>query len=159
MEMIKLKNKDKLFTHFSFSCYRYAPESFKLSFKGKNVQLSHEEISSMGSALICGGKQELLKLIKQWVRNKSGFRKLVSKRYLAIVSKDELNYYFVRIPVNRYDITEKLYSFKALKSSINENKIRITVTTSELDGLYKPTNIRKDQQNIQLSNKVKFVLG
>ena len=72
--------KDQFYNNFTYSCYKYAPESFLLFYQGKKVKLDRYAAADFGDCLICKGKQELLKLLKRWIRSKSNLSQKINNK-------------------------------------------------------------------------------
>ena len=52
------------------SCYRYAPEQFNASYKGKHIELSFDEISTCGNLMLCKGSKYAEDEIKRILRSR-----------------------------------------------------------------------------------------
>jgi hypothetical protein len=154
---MKTNNKNRFFRDFSFSVYRYSPESFKLFYKGKEVKLSDDERFNMGYAAITAGKAEVLKHIKRWTRKKSTFAKHEHMPILAILSDDNSEYYHIGVRVNRYNITDKLSVYKWIKEAFNAGRFSTKTTTAKLDANYKPYDVREVQQEKKLGKRIVFI--
>jgi len=154
---MKTNNKNRFFRDFSFSVYRYSPESFRLYYKGKEVKLSDDERFNMGYAAITKGKQEVLKHIKRWTRKKSTLAKREYMPILAILSDDNSEYYHIGVRVNRYNMMEKLSVYQWIKEAFNDGRFAIKTTTAKLDANFKPYDVQEDQHEKKLGKRIVFI--
>lgn len=150
-------NKNRFFRDFSFSVYRYYPESFKLFYKEREIKLSDDERYNMGYAAITKGKQEVLKHIKRWTRKKSTLAKREHMPILAILSDDNSEYYHIGVRVNRYNIQEKLSAYQWIKEAFNAGRFATKTITAMLDANYKPYNVQEVQQEKRLGKRIIFI--
>lgn len=151
------KNKNKLYNNFSFTVNRYAPESFQLYFNGQLIKLSDQTRSKMGYAALTEGKLALLKLIKQWVRRNSNMTINPKKHILAILSHDKKEFYYISVPVDRYDIKSKLYVYQAIKEAFNAGRFSTKTQTAKLDANFKPYDVKEETYNQRLGNRIVFI--
>jgi len=154
---MKTNNKNRFFRDFSFSVYRHSPESFRLYFQEKEINLSDEFRHDMGYAAITAGKAEVLKLIKRWTRQHSTLTKHEHMPILAIVSDDNSEYYHISVRVNRYNIQEKLSVYQWIKEAFNDGRFAIKTTTAKFEANYKPYDINEVQQEKRLGKRIVFI--
>lgn len=150
--------KKSLYNYFGFSCYRYAPESFHLTFQGKIIDLDDETRRNMGYVLLTQGQEKLLTEIKKWTRRNSNLREKPSKRIFALACKNG-HYIHIGQYVNRFDIQETLWAYKNLKETLEHNHYQspITVTKATLDGNFNAINHETITEKIELANRTVFV--
>ena len=157
--------KKSLYNYFTYSIYRYAPESFKLFFKGKEVNLSSyaKDKYNFGNIAITKGKLELMKIIKQYVRDLtvlSNNRSIIKN--LAIRTNDgsyiKLSHPYGYGKVNIYNISDKLEVYKDLKKAYNNNNSNITMTTGHMDQYGKMSKgVEKEIQKPELLRRICYV--
>ena len=155
--------KKSIYDHFNYSVYKYAPESFKLLFRGKTVELPNDIKDKLGYLAITD-KKSLLKALKQFIRNESIFSQKINSKYLAIRTNESKNSY-IKISnaygygkVNRYSIDEKLMVYKELKEAYNKNNFNIEVTagTMQKDGKMSK-GIKQEISKPELLKRILFV--
>jgi hypothetical protein len=154
---MKVKNKNRIFKYFTFSVYKYAPESFQLYFNNKLVKLSEDERYNMGYAAITKRKDEVQKLIKKWVRQKSNLSQEQIKPIMAIASDDNKEYYRINCVVNRYDINEKLRIYKLIKEAFNAGRFNTKITSAKLDANFNPYDVKEVKQEKKLGKRIVFI--
>ncbi len=132
--------KKSLYNYFTYSVYKYAPESFKLFFKGKQVKLSSYAIDkyNFGYIAITEGKTGVLKAIKQYIRKETSLsdnRNTIKN--LAIRTNDgsyiKLSHPYGYGKVNIYNVSDKLEVYKDLKKAYKDNNSNISMTTGHMD--------------------------
>lgn len=153
--------KKSLYHYFSYNMYRYAPESFNLAFKGKRVDVSpySRDKYNFGYILATKGKEELKKVLKQYVRRETIFKQEVDSFRLAIMLKTGKQYITINYPVRQYDIQGKLRCYKMLKESLAESNYRspVTVTTTELDGAGNIIRTEDKTRTLELSKRIRLI--
>ncbi len=144
--------KKSIYHYFGFNMYRYAPESFNLTFRGKliNVSERNKQKYNFGYILATKGNDELIKVIKKYIRNETIFNKKTDLFHLCISVKNSSRYLTVNYPVPQYNIQEKLKCFKMIRKAQNPIKI----TTAELDGAGNVINKKDGDDDIVLGNRV-----
>ena len=149
--------KDQFYNNFTYSCYKYAPESFLLFYQGKKVKLDRYAAADFGNCLICKGKQELLKLLKRWIRSESNLsQKINNKKILAIQTADN-GYVYIKNPyglgiVDIYDPAEKLKIYKLIKQSGGDTGIIKQEGVQDKTGSFQQT--QKTKVKSMLINKI-----
>lgn len=142
-----MKKVDKT---INYSCYRYAPEMFKLSILGKQCKVHNP--SEYGYKLITGKQEELTADIKRFIRKNTSLRKTC--RYTLAVYVTEKDFVFIReLPlINPYDIKEKLQVYQQIIESIKSNPIVTKGTMVEYGKFSKG-----DIEYYQPLNRVKLI--
>ncbi len=152
--------KKSLYNYFSFSVYKYAPESFRLFFNSKEVILSdYNQKSNFGYIAITKGKEELLKAIKKWVRNETRFSKKQRNLLQAIPITNSSDYVHIRYFVNPNDIISRLQGYKFLKEALEMSQYKnpITIKIAQLNADYKINKVTEETETLQLSNRIKYI--
>ena len=153
--------KKSLYHYFSYDMYRHAPESFNLTFKGKRVDVSpySRDKYRFGYILATKGKEELMKVVKQYIRRETIFKQEVDSFRLAIMLKTGKQYITINYPVRQYDIQEKLRCYKMLKESLAETNYKspVTVMTAELDGAGNVIRTEDRTEIMELSKRIRLI--
>lgn len=150
----------KLENCISYSCYRYAPESFQLCIQGNRIHLDYNTAQNFGCTLLTAGQAELLKAIKQFIRTKTIVRNKEESLLFTIPLQDSDEYIHCNLYVKQYgNIKEHLEIYKDLKRSLEATNYKspITVTTAELDGNFKAKNVTEQENKIRLSNRIRLL--
>lgn len=114
--------KKSFFDKVSYSCYKYAPESFKLSVCGKEIiGVPQHILSDFGNTLITNGQKEVMKKIKKYFRKNSIIANKTSSELLCARTGGKNILYLTYWRINKYDIDEKLRYFKALKEAVKQD--------------------------------------
>ena len=156
--------KKSLYDYFTFSLYRYAPESFKLYFKGYEVPLTTDQRTTLACSYL-KGKKESLKELKKIIRKTSTFASAKGiYKTLAIRTNEGQNTY-IKISnswgygrVNIFDIFQKLQVFKDIKKAYNTNSFNVQVTSGKMNSYGKMD--KGETQEIQkplLLNRIIYV--
>lgn len=134
-----------------------APEQARI-FLGKTdiTPKNYDTARSIGYALYTDiNKAEIL--IKRFIRQKTNISKKIEKKFLAIKTSDGGNIHLQHSKVNRFDIHEKLSDYKLLKKAYNESCGHIETTSCQLDGKYKPIDVKKKSYRPELLKKITFI--
>lgn len=104
----------KIDNYIKVSCYRYAPETFTASVYGKELQLSIDEKSTLGMALICKGKKACIDEIKKIIRKRQKSSQYVTIGFFDL-NEEKVFHYTNDLIARRNDMSEKLSIYKAFK--------------------------------------------
>lgn len=156
--------KKSIYDYFTYSIYKYAPESFRLFFKDKEIYLNHEQKGTLSQAFY-KGKKESLQELKKVVRKNSTFANNTNVfKTLAIRTNEGENTY-IKISngfgygrVNIFDIGQKLMVFKDIKKAYNNNNFNVKVTTGKMN-IYGKMDVGEEQeiQKPMLLNRIIYV--
>ena len=152
--------------HYSISGYRWAPESFRAA-KGligqpaKNIPLTNEQRHEVGLLSLTKGPDVAIGYVKHIERARERQRrKIITYGFLSKESPGQFVYcpqlYF------RADapIGERLRIFKEIRAGLCENDGRVVTSTEcELDGEYRPTNVRENTVTADFSRPLRIPMG
>ena len=152
--------------HYSISGYRWAPESFRAA-KGligqpaKNIPLTNEQRHEVGLLSLTKGPDVAIGYVKHIERARERQRrKIITYGFLSKESPGQFVYcpqlYF------RADapIGERLRIFKEIRAGLCENDGRVVTSTEcELDGEYRPTNVRENTVTADFSRPLTIPMG
>ena len=152
--------------HYAVSGCRWAPESFRASkwldgHPRKNIPLTLEERCEVGRLFLAKGFQEAKAYIKHVERAKEHSRKKVLTYGFFT---NELSREFIYCPQIYFyagaSIGERLWVFKRIRAVIAEAGGRVTVSTEcELDGAYRPMNIKENAVTANFSRPLCITMG
>ena len=136
---------------FSWKCYKYAPESFKLYFQGEEVNLKRKFKNKLGKLATEEKTKEIENEIKRWIRNESIFSPKTNKKKIAIISEGRPYSFVCSNRYNQYNIEEKLEQYKALKQHLAENNWKLPkVEKAKLNGKYEIDEEKTEYETIHL---------
>lgn len=161
------QNKKSFWDYIAVSCYKYAPESFRayavLSFSNGNknvpeytkINLTSEETSKCGYAFACGGRKQALAELKKIIRQKIN----ASKQYATIgffsIDNPKQYYFTQHYTANKQRVSDMLHAYKAFKQYMLDIDCKIEAyTVATLDGHYKPENVEKKYDRIDINRPV-----
>jgi hypothetical protein len=135
-EQIMSKLSQFIDENISYSVYRYAPESFHVSFCHKPLPLTNQELHELGYISITKGETALLAELKRIIRKQ--YKKHCDKTItIGFMDKDSKKdyHYTKQLYSNFYNLQETLYNFKAFKQFILSNNCKLKYSDkAELDG-------------------------
>lgn len=152
--------------HYAITGYRWAPESFHVS-KGltrdsmRDVPLTDEERREVGLLYITKGFDAAAGYVKHVERTHIRQRKsLMTYGFLTKEAPGRFAYcpqlYF------RADaaMDERLYMFKKIRSVLEETNGRVVTSTEcDLDGEYRPVNIKENAVTADFSRPLRIHMG
>ena len=152
--------------HYAISGYRWAPESFRASkwldgHPRKNIPLTLEERCEVGRLFLTKGFQEAKAYIKHIERAREHSRKRV---FTYGFFTNELSNGYMYCPRIYFhagaSIDERLCVFKRIRAVIDEAGGRVVVSTEcELDGAYRPMNIKENTVTANFSRPLCITIG
>lgn len=99
---------------YKFSMYKYAPESFRASINGKQIQLTTQEASTIGQVLLAKGTEACIAELKRFVRKSRNQRRQVTIGFFKANGSRE--YMFTRdLMAYDDDLQDKLRIYKEWK--------------------------------------------
>ena len=146
---------------YSFSGYRYAPESFRAykRFCGGDwvqIPLSHDQRSSVGYLYLTKGMKAAVDFVKRHERELAQkYRTYVSYGFRTL--EDPRCYLYVPQLYCRADaaLSEKAEILRELRQVLLEMGGRLEISSKcELDGLYRPINVVKNYSTADFSRPV-----
>ena len=157
--------KNKHF-HYSISGYRWAPESFQASKRiaghpGRNIPLTFEERHEVGMLYLTRGPKIAIGYVKHIERARERQRtSIISYGFYTKGSKKQFVYCpQLHCPVDAA-IDERLRLFKKIHSVLAERGGRTVVSTEcDLDGEYRPMNIRENSVTADFSRPLRISMG
>ena len=104
---------------YSYSCYRYAPESFSASVTIGNItkkfELDYDEKSTLGQLAICKGSKATIDELKR-IHRKQYKKKNYNVCYGVYELENNKRYHYIgQLTANKYNIQQKLYIYKEVK--------------------------------------------
>lgn len=152
--------------HYAVSGYRWAPESFCASkwLDGQprqNIPLTAEERCEVGRLFLTKGFQEAKAYIKHIERAREHNRKKV---FTYGFCTNEVSGRFIYCPQLYFcagaSISERLRVFKEIRAAIDRAGGRAVVSTEcELDGAYRPMNIKENAVTANYSRPLCIPMG
>lgn len=157
--------KEKHF-HYTISGYRWAPESFRAS-KGligrplKNVPLTFEERHEVGMLFLTKGFETAVGYVKHIERARERQRKsIITYGFHAKESARQFVYCPQLYCPSDAAIDERLHLFKTIRGAVADSGGRVVISTEcDLDGEYKPTNIRENVITADFSRPMRISMG
>ena len=152
--------------HYAISGYRWAPESFQAS-KGltkdsiKIVPLTVEEQKETGILFLTKGFEAAAGYVKHIERARERQRrKMITYGFLS----NEVSGRFVYCPQLSFradaSIDERLRVFKKIRAILEETDGRVVTSTEcELDGQYRPTNVKENTITADFSRPLTIPMG
>lgn len=152
--------------HYIIRGSRWLPENFRVS-KGltehsmKNVPLTLEERREVGNLCLTKGFEAAVGYIKHVERARERqSRKIITYAFLS----KEVPGRFVYCPqlYCRADdaIDKRLRIFKTIRSVLEETNGRVVISTEcELDGEYRPTNVKENTITADFSRPIRVPMG
>ena len=145
--------------HYAVSGYRWAPESFQASKSlagqpGKEIPLSSEERYELGRLFLTGYAKHVERIRERQYRSTItyAFRAKEAPRQLIYCPK-----IYCRFDAS---LQERLRVFKEIRRVLEKNHGRVTISTScELDGEYRPTNIKENFLTVDYSRPLRISMG
>lgn len=123
----------KEYARFTYSGYRYSPESFKFYCNNKPINLDHQTTSNLACMVISGRKQDAESELKHLLRRQE--KQAEDYICFGFYDRDD-NYYFTKdLKCRRNSLQDKLYAYKQWKHYIQSNNNRLyqaTVTSGYL---------------------------
>lgn len=114
-KMIKAKRRHE---HFSWSGYKYAPESMRFFLNGKLIDLPEDVHHEIAYLAVCGKSKEVSDELKRWLRKKEKEPRIAGKS-ICFFGKDSDEYYYTRdLMYKPYNIEDALYCYKRWKNYI-----------------------------------------
>lgn len=154
--------------HYAISGYRWVPESFRASkwldgCPRKNIPLADEERCEVGCLFLTKGFQEAKAYIKHVERAREYSRKKVLTLTYGFFT-NELSKEYVYCPQIYFyagaSIGERLRVFKRIRAVIEEAGGRVVTSTEcELDGAYRPMNIKENAVTANFSHPLCIAMG
>lgn len=152
--------------HYSISGCRWAPESFGAS-KGltkdsrKAIPLASDERREVGILILTKGPDAAIGYVKHIERARERQRKkIITYGFFTKESPGQFAYcpqlYFrADAPVG-----ERLRVFKQIRDILGENDGRVVTSTEcELDGEYRPTNVRENTVTVDFNRPLRIPMG
>lgn len=157
--------KNKHF-HYSIIGYRWAPESFQASRRiaghpARNIPLTFEERHEVGMLYLTRGPKIAIGYVKHIERARERQRtSIISYGFYTKESKKQFVYCpQLHCPVDAA-IVERLRLFKKIHSVLAEKGGRTVVSTEcDLDGEYRPMNIRENSVTVDFSRPLRISMG
>lgn len=152
--------------HYAISGYRWAPESFRAS-KGlagqspQNIPLTAEERHEVGLLFLSKGFEAAVGYVKHIERAQERQRRSMIT-YGFCLKEGSKQFVYCPQLYCRSDasIEEKLRLFKKIRSILNKNNGRIEISTQcELDGEYRPMNIKENTVTADFSRPLRIPMG
>lgn len=152
--------------HYAISGYRWAPESFRASkwldgHPRKNIPLTLEERCEVGRLFLTKGFQEAKAYIKHIERARERSRKKVLTYGFFT---NELSKEYIYCPQIYFcagaSIEERLCVFKRIRAAMDEAGGRVVTSTEcELDGAYRPMNIKENAVTANFNRPLCITMG
>ena len=152
--------------HYSISGYRWAPESFRAA-KGlvgqpaRNIPLTNTERHEVGLLSLTKGPDAAIGYVKHIERARERQRrKMITYGFLS----KEVSGRFVYCPQLSFradaSIDERLRVFKKIRAILEETDGRVVTSTEcELDGQYRPTNVKENTITADFSRPLTIPMG
>ena len=157
--------KNKHF-HYSISGYRWAPESFRASKRiasqpRQSIPLSFEERYEVGMLALTKGPETAIGCVKHIERARERQRRqIITYGFRAKESTRQLVYCPQLYCPSDAAIVERLRLFKKIHSVLAEKGGRTVVSTEcDLDGEYRPMNIRENSVTVDFSRPLRISMG
>ncbi len=152
--------------HYSVSGYRWAPESFRAA-KGlvgqpaRNIPLTDAERHELGLLSLTKGPDAAIGYVKHIERARERQRrKIITYGFLTKESPGQFAYCPQLCFRADAPIGERLRVFKQIRDVLGENDGRIVTSTEcELDGQYRPTNVRENTVTADFSRPLRIPMG
>lgn len=152
--------------YYEISGYRWAPESFCVR-KGlvgqpaKNLPLTTDECWEVGYLFLTKGFEAALGYVKHTERAQERQRRsLITYGFHTIENTEQIIYcpqVYCRADAA---IEERLRIFKKIRNVLDETKGRVVVSTQcDLDGEYRPTNVKENTVTADFSRPVRIPMG
>jgi len=108
---------------YNYSCYRYAPESFKASYSIGNIKgnfnLTSDLISKLGNWAICGENKKVIDEFKRYYRDHIKIKNQKVCYGVFELDNDKQYKYIKEFNANKYNMQEKLKAYKEFKEYFN----------------------------------------
>ena len=152
--------------HYIIRGSRWLPENFRVS-KGltehsmKNVPLTLEERREVGILSLTKGPDAAIGYVKHTERARERQRrKMITYGFLS----KEVSGRFVYCPQLSFradaSIDERLRVFKKIRAILEETNGRVVISTEcELDGEYRPTNVKENTITADFSRPIRVPMG
>ncbi len=152
--------------HYSISGYRWAPESFRAA-KGlagrpaQNIPLTDKQRHEVGLLSLTKGPNVAIGYVKHIERARERQRrKMITYGFLS----KEVSGRFVYCPQLSFradaPISERLRVFKKIRDILEDTDGRVVVSTEcELDGQYRPTNVKENTITADFSRPLTIPMG
>ena len=141
-----------------YSCYRYAPETTRVTVNGESLDVSGTSIPTM---ICCGNKDKAIEEIKRLFRKE---KKKETRYVYAFFEKGGKKFHYISA-LNFHEsdgINEKLYCYKELKHYLMNNPLIINVESGHITpyGTTKPqTKTQKIELDFTKLGKFKIVFN
>lgn len=146
--------------YFAVSGYKYAPEQFKayrvVGFSNGNrniplydkIELTSEEISECGMAMITGGRNASIAKLKKILRNRDCVESWITYGFRYVDHPTQFVY--LRGPIaRRGDLGSRLETYKRIVRQLSEqNWEHETFTSCELGANFKTENVQVHKEKI-----------
>lgn len=152
--------------HYAISGYRWAPESFHVS-KGltknsmRSVPLTDEERREVGRLFLTKGFKAAVGYVKHIERARERQRRKVIT-YGFRTQEEPGRFVYCPQLYFRADapIGKRLRVFKQIRDVLGENDGRVVTSTEcDLDGKYRPTNVRENTVTADFNRPLRIFMG
>lgn len=152
--------------HYSISGYRWAPESFRAA-KGlvgqpaRNIPLTDAERHEVGLLSLTKGPGVAIGYVKHIERARERQRRKIIT-YGFRTQEEPGRFVYCPQLYFRADaaLDERLYMFKKIRGVLEEtNGLVVTSTECELDGEYRPVNVKENTVTADFSRPLRIPMG
>lgn len=152
--------------HYAISGSRWAPESFRAS-KGlagqtlRNIPLSDEERYKVGMLFLTKGFDTAVGYVKHIERARERQRwSMITYGFRTKESESQFAYCPQLYCRSDASVGERLHIFKEIRNTLAETNGRVVVSTEcDLNGEYRPTNIRENTVTEDFSRPLRIPMG